>query len=123
MSLSNTVETEMLTDFLTRHPTLYLALSTADPGEDGSTISEPSAGTGYVRQLVGAVTLSGSTISNNNDIQFPAATGDQGTLTYGALFTAGSGGTFLGYASITSTPCPAGTVIVVAASTPLMTLD
>ena len=122
MSLSNTVENEMLTDFLTRHPVLYLALSTADPGEAGASIAEP-VGNGYARQLIPAVTISGNLLLNDDAVVFPMATGNQGTLTHSALFSAVTGGTFLGSGIFTSTPCPVGTVIIIPQDTAIVSLD
>lgn len=122
MSLSNTVENEMLTDFLTRHPNLYLALSTANPGEDGSTIAEPSSGS-YARLSVGDVTITGNIITNDNAGQFPLSTADWGTITYIAVFTAASGGTFLGSASITPVAAPTGTLFILQADTTIMSMD
>jgi len=122
VSLSNTVENEMLADFLTRHPTLFLALSSSDPGETGAGISEP-APEEYVRQPVGAVALTGSAIYLDDDIVFPGATQTWGTVAYVAMFSAEEGGTFLGSAAVESVNVGVGAVITVAAGTPVVTLD
>jgi hypothetical protein len=122
MSLSNVVENEMLLDFLTRHSTLYLALSTTDPGEDGSGISEPVGG-GYVRRLIGDVTITDDELSNDDAITFPISGGDWGLLAYGAIFTQVSGGTFLMSGAATPTECPIGTTIVVPAETVLVSMN
>lgn len=110
MALSNYTEAALLnalfgrtSDFgsLASAPTIYVALSTADPGSDGSSISEPS-GDGYGR----VSTASGdwgdasagnpTTLSNSATITFPQATGSWGTVTYAAFFDASTGGEFLG---------------------------
>jgi hypothetical protein len=114
MSLSNTVENEMLLDFVTRHPVLWLTLSITDPGDTGLTIDEPSTG-GYVRMLVGAVTVTGSELTNDVLITFPTSSADCGTINYGALFDDEVAGVFLGSGVITATPAPASTSISIPA--------
>lgn len=122
MSLSNTVEHEMLLDFVIRHPVLWLALSITDPSDDGSTIDEPSTG-GYVRMLVGDVTITGNELTNDVLITFPTSTADWGTINYGALFDDELAGVFLGSGVITATPAPAYTSISIPAGTVLLTMD
>lgn len=122
MSLSNTVENEMLTDFLTRHPNLYLALSTTNPGEDGSGITEPVGGS-YARASVGDVTLSGGQLICDNDIMFATSTADWGTIIYVGVFDAVSGGVFLGSSSTTPTAAWPGTLFYIFADTAIMQLD
>jgi len=81
---------------------IYVALSTADPGEDGSGLSEPS-GNGYARvQTSGSDwnNASGGHIDNAVDIEFPEATGDWGTITHFALLDADTGGNLLAYGSL-----------------------
>ena len=77
--------------------TFYVALSTTDPGSDGSTISEPVGGS-YAR--VGVAKADWSRVSfevdNDNVVQFAQATGSWGTITHFALFDSLSGGNFLG---------------------------
>ena len=122
MSLSDSVENEMIQDFVTRHPVLYVALSTADPGDDGSGIAEPTD-PAYLRQLVGDVTITGNELTNDVGIQFPTSTEDQGTITYAALFSAESGGTYLGCGAITPTACPDNTIFLIAADTVILSMD
>jgi hypothetical protein len=104
MSFSNDSEGYLLdwffsTDTPTAPAALYVALSTADPGEDGSTIAEPSGGS-YARVSIGVGTdnwtRTAGSVANDNAITFPEATGDWGTLTHFALFSALTDGTFLG---------------------------
>jgi len=81
---------------------IYVALSTADPGEDGSGISEPS-GNGYARVQTSGDDWNAAAnghIDNANDITFPEATGDWGTITHFALFDAATGGNMLAYGSL-----------------------
>jgi len=85
--------------------TLYFALSTADPTEDGSSIAEPS-GNNYARAAVtnnktNWGTASGGIVSNAADITFNTASGSWGTITHFAVFDASSGGNMLIYGSLT----------------------
>lgn len=86
-------------------PTIYVALSTADPGEDGSGIAEPVGGS-YARVQTAAAdwtTASGadpSVLTNANPVTFPEATGSWGTITHMAFFDAASAGNFLGATAV-----------------------
>lgn len=85
-------------------PTIYIGLSTADPGDDGSGLSEPS-GDGYARVLTSGSdwnAASGGQLDNANDITFPEATGSWGTMTHFALFDAASGGNMLAHGSLSA---------------------
>jgi hypothetical protein len=85
-------------------PTIYVALSTADPTDDASGIAEPS-GNGYARVQTAAgdwnAAVSGL-IDNANAITFPTATGSWGTLTHFALYDALSDGNMLAHGSLGS---------------------
>lgn len=85
-------------------PTAFVGLSTADPLDDASGLAEP-VGNGYARvTTVGGDwnAASGGSISNANDVTFPQASGDWGTLTHFAVFDAASGGNMLFHGSLTS---------------------
>ena len=78
-------------------PTIYVALSTADPLEDGSGLAEP-VGNAYARVETSASdwnTASGGSLDNANDIIFPKSTGSWGTITHFALFDAETNGNLL----------------------------
>ncbi len=103
MSYGNTLEGQILDHLFglatwTAPTHLWIALSTADPGEDGSSIAEPS-GNGYGRVQCdpgsGQWVRSGSVVDNVAEIAFAEATGSWGTITHVAVFTAETGGTFL----------------------------
>jgi len=101
MSFSNYWENEILDHLFGKGtyspPTIYVGLSTADPGDDGSGLAEPS-GNGYARVETSAAdwnTASGGALDNANDITFPEATGSWGTITHFALFDAATGGNML----------------------------
>ncbi|KYC53878.1 MAG: hypothetical protein AMQ22_00078 [Candidatus Methanofastidiosum methylothiophilum] len=83
-------------------PTAYIALSTADPGEDNAGLAEPS-GNGYARVATAAAdwnnAASGS-ISNAQDITFPQASGSWGTIAYFAIMDAAEGGNMLAHGSL-----------------------
>lgn len=80
---------------------VFVSLHTADPGNAGA--SEISAtGTGYARQSA-VFTNTGNnptTAANNAVVNFPEAVTNWGTATWFGLWTAATGGTFLGYASL-----------------------
>jgi len=80
-------------------PTIYVGLSTADPSDDASGLAEPS-GNSYARVSTSGADwniASGGTIDNANEITFPQASGNWGTLTHFALFDAASGGNMLAH--------------------------
>lgn len=110
-SFSNYLEDELLdhifgcgtTDY-TPPADIYVALSTADPGEDGSTIAEPSGGS-YARVQSDESdwgTSSGGTVSNTAELSFTTATGAWGAITHFALYDDPSAGNMLGYGSLTT---------------------
>ena len=82
-----------------------VALSTADPTEDGSGLSEPSDG--YARVQTAAADWSAASVGslhNDNAISFGTATGAWGTLTHFALYGSASGepGTMYYYGTLTT---------------------
>jgi hypothetical protein len=86
---------------------LYVSLHTADPGEAGDQSTNEVSYTSYARVAV-ARTAGGWTVTNNSvspvaNIDFPAATGGSGTVTYFGVGSASSGSGVL-YYSGTVTP-------------------
>jgi len=84
-------------------PTIYVGLSTADPGDDGAGLSEP-AGNGYARVQTAPAdwnSASGGSLDNASLIEFNEATDAWGTLTHFALFDAASSGNMLAHGSLT----------------------
>src|SRR3972149_249132 len=87
MSASSDLENKILNHILgggdyTRLATIYVALYTSDPGEDGSANTNEATGTDYARAAV-----------TNNDTNWPAASG--GSKANGTAInfpTPGSGG-------------------------------
>lgn len=101
-SISNYLENAWLNHVLkgtafTQPTNVYLALSTADPGEDGSTIAEP-VGNNYARALANSwAAASARSKSTNADITFNQASGNWGTISHWALFDASTNGNMLAY--------------------------
>ncbi len=76
---------------------LWVGLSTADPGDDGATLAEPS-GSGYARVAVTAATwdaASAGSKDNGTAITFPEASGAWGTVSHVCLFDAATEGNLL----------------------------
>lgn len=106
MSFSNYLETEILDHVFggaayTAPATLYLALHTANPDEDGSGAEVSTSGTAYARQTV-AFTTSGNTTSNTSAVEYATATANFGTVTHVGVWDAETGGNLLAYAALTS---------------------
>ena len=106
MSFSNYLETKVLDHVFgatayTAPATLYLALHTADPAEDGSGTEVSTSGTAYARTEV-AFTTSGNTTSNTAAVEYATATDDFGTVSHVAVWDASTGGNMLAYAALTS---------------------
>lgn len=111
MSKSNYLENKVLDHVLggsdfTRPATVYIALSTADPGEAGSGIAEPS-GNNYARLAVTnnatnfPAAASGAK-SNGTALTFATPSGSWGVVTHVAIFDASSGGNMLYYGALTA---------------------
>ncbi len=83
-------------------PTIYVGLSMADPADDASGLAEPN-GNSYARAATAGAdwnVASGGMLDNANDITFPEASGNWGTITHFALFDAASGGNMLAHGSL-----------------------
>lgn len=85
-------------------PTVFIALSDADPTDTGGSINEP-VGNGYTRVTTDGATwnnatAAGGAIDNASDITFPEATGTWGTIAFFALFDAGTAGNMLMHGSV-----------------------
>lgn len=77
--------------------TLYLGLSTADPGETGSGLAEP-LGNAYARVAITSTLVWNATlkrIENNATITLPTATGSWGTATHFGWFDALTAGNLI----------------------------
>jgi len=120
-SISDWLELELLDHVLKTGayavPTnIYVALSTADPLDTGGSIAEPVGGS-YARVVMDSWDAAASRATENtNQITFPQATGDWGTITHWAIFDAITGGNFLAHGDFAaSKTCPIGTNLYIAA--------
>lgn len=114
MSFSDYLENAILTHLFGGSPTLdpltnvYVGLTTSDPTDAGSPLTEPTIGVnGYARinLAVGALTISGNNVSNTSDASFPQSSGAwaSGTeLTHFFLADAATSGNILGSAALTT---------------------
>ena len=86
--------------------TLYLALSTSDPTDDGSGISEPSGGSyarlGVANNLTNFPAAVGGSKSNGTDFTFVTATASWGVITHMAIYDAAVAGNMLAHAALAS---------------------
>jgi hypothetical protein len=83
-------------------PTIYVGLSTADPTDSDSGLTEPS-GNGYARVQTSASdwnAASNGSLDNADNITFAQATGNWGTITHFALFDAATAGNMLVYGAL-----------------------
>lgn len=85
----------LLAESYTPPSTWYLALYTAAPGDAGGG-TEVASGGGYARQSI-TMSRSGSTVSNSVLVDFPVATGNNGTVVSVGLLDAATGGNICGY--------------------------
>ncbi len=106
--------------------TIYVALSTVDPGDDGSGIAEPAGGS-YARVETSSADwtdASDGCIDNADAIQFPEATDSWGTITHFALYDALTGGHLLACGPLASAlPIAAGDLVRFAPGELNVTLD
>jgi len=106
MSFSNYLETELLDHVFTNSAytapsTLYLALFTSNPDEDGSGTEVTTSGTAYARQTV-TFSVSGNTATTGAAVEFPTATANYGTVSHVGIYDASSAGNLIAYASLTT---------------------
>jgi len=104
---------------MTSPTNLYVALHTADPGEDATT-GEVS-GNGYARQSVSFNAASGGQSSHTALLTFQATGGNWGSITHASLWDASTAGNPLYYGALASAKTinngdklefPAGNVVV-----------
>lgn len=79
----------------------YFGVSTANPGDSGSGLAEPS-GNNYARSQCDTwEAAAGGATTNTDSIEFATASGSWGTITHVAMFDASTSGNLLLYGSIT----------------------
>lgn len=92
-------------------PTIYVALFTTTPGEDGTGGVEVSGGA-YARVATAAgdwnaaTSADPSVVSNANAVTFPTATGAWGDVISFGLYDASSGGNYLGGGALGTSKSP-----------------
>ena len=93
MSLSNYAELKMLDhlcgkgarDF-TSPATLAVAMASAISGSEPVTVTEFANANSYARTAVTFAAAASAATKNSGDVEFPTATGDQGTCTHIAVY-------------------------------------
>lgn len=105
MSFSNFLELEVLDHVFrnsayTAPSNIYVALFTAAPNDAGG--GTEVSGNGYARQVMAFSAASSGSISNSGSVEFPTATGSQGTISHMGLFDASSSGNLLAYGALTA---------------------
>jgi hypothetical protein len=107
-SFSNYTENKVLDHIVGKTsftmPSVWVALSTADPTDDGSGIAEPVGGSYARKSTAGAdwnAAAAGAT-SNANVITFVTATASWGTISHFALFDAVTAGNMLAHGDLTT---------------------
>jgi len=108
--------------------TLYLALSTTDPLDDGSGITEPSGGSyarlGVANNATNWPAAASGTKTLNVDQTFVTATASWGVIAYMAFYDAAVGGNMLAHASLsTSKTIDNGDTVIFEAGNLTITLD
>jgi hypothetical protein len=90
-------------------PTIYVALSSTTPAEDGTNVTEPSGGS-YARVATAPADWNAATladpavVTNANPITFPTASANwlaSANITHFALYDALTVGNFLGFGALT----------------------
>jgi hypothetical protein len=94
-------------------PTIYVALSSTTPAEDGTGVTEPS-GSGYARVATSGATWNSATladpsvVTNAAAVTFPAASGNwvsSANLTHFVLYDASTSGNYIAMGAL-GTPKP-----------------
>lgn len=71
----------------------YLALSSTEPLEDGTGVTEPNAAIGYTRVVMSGLSKASiGVVSNTTLISWPKTSTNSGTVSYWALYDASTGG-------------------------------
>jgi hypothetical protein len=105
MSVSNHLENKLLNHVFkntayTPPTSIYMALFTSDPGEDG-TGTEVTGGA-YARKAATFNTATSGSIITSSDITYDIATANWGTITHVALYDAVTGGNILVSGTLTT---------------------
>jgi len=104
-AISNYLENALINAVLRNTPytspsAVYLALYTSDP-TDANTGTEVTGGS-YQRQQITFGAPNDGMVSNSNEILFPVATANWGTVTHIGILDAATGGNLLFYGAVTT---------------------
>lgn len=103
----------------TPNTSLYFALHTSDPGEAGNQSTSECNYTGYARVAVArdttGFTVTGSSVSPKNNVNFPIATGGNNTATH---FSIGTDPTGAGKILVSGTVTP--NIVITSGVTPVL---
>ncbi|RLP97309.1 hypothetical protein QT235_03135 [Geobacillus stearothermophilus] len=104
-AISNYLENALINAVLRNIPytspaAVYLALYTSDP-TDANTGTEVTGGS-YQRQQITFGAPNNGMVSNSNEILFPVATANWGTVTHIGILDAATGGNLLFYGAVTT---------------------
>ncbi|OHB68047.1 MAG: hypothetical protein A2Y77_08885 [Planctomycetes bacterium RBG_13_62_9] len=95
-------------------PAIYVALSTADPQDDGTGAAEPAGGS-YARILTSSADWTAASqgcLSNADTIDFGEASASWGAITHFALYDADTGGHLLAHGTLAQAqPVAAGDLV------------
>ena len=81
----------------------YLGLSSTEPTESGTNVTEPGSGTGYERVLLTNLGApSDGEVSNSSSIDFDESTAAWGTMTHFVIYDAQTGGNLLIYGELSA---------------------
>lgn len=132
-SFGNYLENELLDHVwsaaaYTAPATLYLALSTTDPLDDGSGITEPVGGSyarlGVANNVTNWPAAVGGSKSNALDLTFVTATASWGVITHMAIYDQVTGGNMLAHGILTtSKTIDNGDTVIFKAGNLTITLD
>ena len=104
-AMSDYLENEILDHILgtgayTMPTTVYVGLSTGSFNDDNS--GTELTGSGYSRQSIAFGAAASGTASNSGTVDFPAATGNWGTVSHFGIFDASTGGNLLIHGALTA---------------------
>jgi hypothetical protein len=128
---SNYLENKILDHVLTAtaytQPSRFIALFTANPGEDGAFTNEiGTSGTAYARQAVTFAAADSGSSATNATVTFPTATANWGTITHVAVVdgdTEGAGNVLFYGAVTTSKTIETGDTFQISSGNLTISLD
>lgn len=93
--------------------TYYIGLSSTEPSEDGTNVTEPESAAGYSRvEMTGLSEPVNGEVKNSVAIDFDESTDEWGTMTHFVIYDAPTGGNLLMYGELsTSRSVEAGTIM------------